>query len=604
VITPLLTAALAASIAVGSPLHLGRSQDGRPIVAFRVGDPRGTRVLVVGCIHGNEGAGIAVARALERVKTKLDLWIVPNLNPDGFARGTRQNGRGVDLNANWSSQWQGGGRPWDIYYPGPYQFSERETRIGRNLILRVRPRATIWFHQHMNLVWAWGPSTAAGRIYARAAGMRFYHHHWLHGTATNWQNHHLPGSAAFTVELPAGSLSQRQVRRQAHAVLALGAARPAPTHVLALAQSSRKVRWTTRAEQVIGRLPVSVSVAERGRLVYAHSGSVGRPPASNEKLLLSMALLDRFGARYRIPTTAEGPTPAGGVVRGKLWLVGHGDPELGNAALVRLARRLRSAGLRSVRGSVIGVTNTFTRERWAPGWQPIALQFVAPPTALVFDANTSPSGFVSDPERRAAAALTADLRALGVEVRGRARAGREPAVGPRVLATVRSAPLVDILRRQNVESLNLDAEVLTKLLGASEFRPPGSIAKGARAIRRWARRQGVKVVAHDGSGLSYTNRISTNGIVRLLSTAGAGRRGLALRSTLPTAGEGTLAGRLTGLRVRAKTGTLLQQVSALSGWVWLQRSRRWAAFSILSRGLAKSQAVALEDELVSVAARR
>jgi protein MpaA len=212
------------------PLLLGRSQQGRPIVALRVGDPHGIRVLVVGCIHGNEAAGIAVARALEHVSTRFDLWLVPNLNPDGYGRGTRQNGRGVDLNANWSSQWRGGGRAWDTYYPGPYPFSERETRIGRNLILRIRPRVTIWFHQHMNLVWAWGPSTAAGRIYARAAGMRFYHHHWLHGTATNWQNHHLPGSASFTVELPAGSLSPRQVRRQMQAVLTLAGALHGPAH--------------------------------------------------------------------------------------------------------------------------------------------------------------------------------------------------------------------------------------------------------------------------------------------------------------------------------------------------------------------------------------
>jgi murein tripeptide amidase MpaA len=42
-------------------------------------------VLVVGCIHGNECAGIAVARALERVHANLDLWVIPNLNPDGYA---------------------------------------------------------------------------------------------------------------------------------------------------------------------------------------------------------------------------------------------------------------------------------------------------------------------------------------------------------------------------------------------------------------------------------------------------------------------------------------------------------------------------------------
>jgi murein peptide amidase A len=233
-------AGLAAGARGGAPvrLQLGRSQDGRPVVALRAGDPRGPRVLVVGCIHGTECSGIALARALAHVHRRVDLWIVPNLNPDGYARGTRQNGRGVDLNANWSSQWRGGGRPWDTYYPGPQPFSERETRIARNLILRIRPRVTIWFHQHLNLVWAFGTSSAAGRLYARAAGMRFYHHPWLDGTATNWQNHHLPGSGSFTVELPAGSLTAYQVRRLVRAVLTLAAALRGPTRAPALSEQS------------------------------------------------------------------------------------------------------------------------------------------------------------------------------------------------------------------------------------------------------------------------------------------------------------------------------------------------------------------------------
>lgn len=199
---------------------LGRSERGRPIVAIHTGNPHGTPVLVVGCIHGTECAGIAIARALSHVRTKLDLWIVPDLNPDGYAIGRRQNGRGVDLNANWSSGWRGGGRPWNTYYPGPRPFSERETRIARNLILRVRPRVTVWYHQHMNLVWAWGQSSRAGRIYARVSGLRFYHHHWLPGTAPNWQNHHLAGAASFVVELPAGRLGASEVRRHVRAVLA------------------------------------------------------------------------------------------------------------------------------------------------------------------------------------------------------------------------------------------------------------------------------------------------------------------------------------------------------------------------------------------------
>jgi protein MpaA len=223
----LAVALLLASPAVGANegakrIPLGRSQDGRPIVAYRVGNPSGPPVLVVGCIHGNECAGIPVAKALERSHPNFDLWILPNLNPDGYAAGTRQNARGVDLNRNWSYQWPGGGRPWDIYYPGPRPFSERESRIARKLILRIRPRVTIWYHQHMGLVWAWAAGSHAGWIYAHTARMTYYHHHNLPGTAINWENHHVPAMAAFDVELPAGSLSPVAVRRHVHAVLAVG----------------------------------------------------------------------------------------------------------------------------------------------------------------------------------------------------------------------------------------------------------------------------------------------------------------------------------------------------------------------------------------------
>jgi murein peptide amidase A len=202
--------------------QIGHSSEGRPIVVERAGSPAGVRVLVVGCIHGNECAGLPVVRALRRVHGAgaPDLWLVPTINPDGRARGTRQDGRGVDLNRNWSSGWHAGGGPFDTYYGGPHPFSERETRVARNLIRRIHPAVTIWFHQHMNLIWAHGrPGTRVGRAYARAAHMRLYHHPSLPGTSTLWQDRHLPGTAAITVELPAGTLGASAVRRHVRAVL-------------------------------------------------------------------------------------------------------------------------------------------------------------------------------------------------------------------------------------------------------------------------------------------------------------------------------------------------------------------------------------------------
>ena len=163
-------------------------------------------------------------RALERTHPKADLWLVPVLNPDGLAADTRQNAHGVDLNRNFPSLWQPFGHPGSTYYSGPRPFSEPETRAARDLIRRIKPRYTIWYHQHMDVVWAYGRSTAAGRRYAQLAGMRLLHRSWLAGSATNWQNHLHGGGVSLTVELPAGALDAAALARQVRAVLALSGA--------------------------------------------------------------------------------------------------------------------------------------------------------------------------------------------------------------------------------------------------------------------------------------------------------------------------------------------------------------------------------------------
>jgi len=96
----------------------------------------------------------------------------------------------------------------------------------RDLIRRIKPRYTVWYHQHMDVVWAYGRSTTAGRRYARLAGMRLLHRSWLAGSATNWQNHLPSGGVSITVELPAGSLDANGIGRQVRAVLGLALAAP------------------------------------------------------------------------------------------------------------------------------------------------------------------------------------------------------------------------------------------------------------------------------------------------------------------------------------------------------------------------------------------
>jgi murein peptide amidase A len=199
---------------------LGESHEGRPIRVFHRGDPDEIRVLVVGCIHGDECAAVRIAKRLRtgRPRPFLDLWILPSLNPDGRAAHTRQNARGVDLNRNFPYRWRPG--PRGRYYPGRRPASERETRIAMRLIERIEPDVTIWFHQPLELVDASGDVTIERR-YARLVGLPLVHLGPLHGTATSWQNHVLRRSEAFVVELPGGVVRPRRARRFANAVYRL-----------------------------------------------------------------------------------------------------------------------------------------------------------------------------------------------------------------------------------------------------------------------------------------------------------------------------------------------------------------------------------------------
>jgi murein peptide amidase A len=179
---------------------LGRSYEGRPITAIHVaGD--GPRILVVGCIHGDECEGTKVTRLLARSVPRTDLWLVPQLNPDGLARHRRGNANGIDLNRDFLAA------------------TQRETRIARRLILRLRPDVTIWFHQPQSVVRAWGRSRGMAARYARLAGVPYRALRWPPGSASRWQN--AIGQISFVVELPSGELNDAVARRYADAVLRL-----------------------------------------------------------------------------------------------------------------------------------------------------------------------------------------------------------------------------------------------------------------------------------------------------------------------------------------------------------------------------------------------
>ncbi len=101
-----------------------------------------------------------------------------------------------------------------------------------------------------------------------------------------------------------------------------------------------------------GDVACAVANVSTGERLEHTGGARGLPPASVAKALTALYALDVLGADHRFQTklVATGPV-IGGVLDGDLVLVGGGDSMLNTDHLAQLARSLKSAGLREVRGA-------------------------------------------------------------------------------------------------------------------------------------------------------------------------------------------------------------------------------------------------------------
>ena len=139
------------------PSVYGKSLDGIPLAVFLPENAR-AEVVVLASIHGDEAETTVVVSEALRCLPRGDLKaaVILCANPDGMLRGTRGNGRGVDLNRNFpTSNW----KPDPVCYksrandardialsPGSEPASEPETRALLSLLERLKPRAVISLH--------------------------------------------------------------------------------------------------------------------------------------------------------------------------------------------------------------------------------------------------------------------------------------------------------------------------------------------------------------------------------------------------------------------------------------------------------------------------
>ena len=157
--------------------EIGKSVEGRPIQMANFGTGDRT-VLFIGAIHGNEKKGKNLLHLLyeclhhdpEKYKDKRVL-IVPVANPDGFARNTRGNAIGVDINRNFpTGNWNGEATD-DKYTPGQSAGSEPETQTLIRIIETEHPDAIVSIHQPLECINYDGPAINLAEKLVEATGL-------------------------------------------------------------------------------------------------------------------------------------------------------------------------------------------------------------------------------------------------------------------------------------------------------------------------------------------------------------------------------------------------------------------------------------------------
>ena len=214
-----------------------------------------------------------------------------------------------------------------------------------------------------------------------------------------------------------------------------------------------------RIDRLVSRKPLagaSVGIlvvrARDGRALYAHGADQLLIPASNQKILTTLAALHRFGPTHRFPTRVWAPGAPNEEGRvGGLVVEGGGDPVMNSEDWWRLAADLRGQGLRGVEGDLLIDDSLFEGPGWHPSWGRVSAR-----------AYHAPVG-----------ALTANYGSFFVSVRPRSEIGAE--------ALVEIDPPISYLRLRNLARTG--ASSAPPRLSVDRVRSPGEEGAPAEIVR-------------------------------------------------------------------------------------------------------------------------
>lgn len=119
-----------------------------------------------------------------------------------------------------------------------------------------------------------------------------------------------------------------------------------------------------------GKLGVVVKSLTTNESIFEFNADKLFIPASNQKVMISVAALSLLKPDYRFKTEFySGGEVSAGVLYGGLYIKGYGDPTLEKDNLVFIANQLKMMGIREIRGGIIVDDSYFERTRFGKGWK-------------------------------------------------------------------------------------------------------------------------------------------------------------------------------------------------------------------------------------------
>jgi len=421
-----------------------------------------------------------------------------------------------------------------------------------------------------------------------------------------------------------------------------------PSSARALPKTAPAADALIRDSGLTGKVSFAVARMGDGAVLEGHQASSGLPPASVTKILTALYALAYLGPNHRFQTTlvAVGNI-SNGVLRGDLVLRGGGDPTLDTNGLADLARTLKAAGVREVRGqflvwggalpsvkridnkqpdhagynpAVSGISLNYNRvhfewKRGANGYSvamdgrsdkyrpevDVARMKIVKRSVPVYtyksqggrDHWTVASGAlgkvgarwlpVREPEIYAGEVFRTLARAHGIALKAPKKTQNPPRGA--VLARKNSPALKDILKGMLKYSTNLTAEMVGMAASQARGAQPGSVKASAAAMNAWASQSlGMGSAALvDHSGLGEKSRLRADETALMLAQAGQHAVLQPILKTIALRDSNGKVNKGHPLKVLAKTGTL-HFVSALAGYVTTPEGRD-LAFAIFGADL-------------------